>query len=775
MKKAKVLLALLLTMVMVFSVALTGCGNKAASNNDSEAEEPAEEAEAEGEGEEAEPVEREEGVLVVASQHFNSKFSPFFSESVYDTSIYEMTQAFLLYGDRQGAIVEKGIEGETRSYNGTDYTYYGPADMTITENADGTVDYNFKMRDDLVFSDGEKVTADDAIFTMYVYSDPTYDGSSTFFTLPIEGMEEYRSGMVSLSNAIIDAGEDNTDFTYWDEATQKTFWTDYKDAFVQAILNYVVENGYNAEGDGIDAKMANWGFEVPATATNAEVFDLMVKEYDGNVADMIGTEDAGGISGIMKDYDKYTVGIKTGDSADSITGIKKISDTEFNIKLTEVDATAIYQFSIPIVPLHYYGEKDKYDYDNNKFGFEKGDLSHIRSVTTQPMGAGPYKYVGFENGVVSMEANPTYFKGAPKTQYLQYRETSEPDYINAIITGTVDISDPSYNDDRINEITGANGGEMTGSVVTSVANDTRGYGYLGIGADQVNVNGERGSEASKNLRKGFATIFSVYRDVTVNSYYGDRAAVINYPISNTSWAAPQKTDADYEVAFSKKLDGTDIYTSDMDDEARYAAAKAAALEYFEAAGCTVADGKVTAGPDGKELKYEVGIGGSGAGDHPSFMMLTLAKEAFAEIGINLEVTDYSDFSEMSNKQRSRQLPMWCMAWQASTDPDMYQIYYSDVANGGANAGGSNATSYAIQDEELDQLILDARKSLDQSYRKRLYKAALDIVVDWAVEVPVYQRQDLTAFSTERIKIDTVTPDITTFYSWSNEVENIELN
>jgi hypothetical protein len=52
----------------------------------------------------------------------------------------------------------------------------------------------------------------------------------------------------------------------------------------------------------------------------------------------------------------------------------------------------------------------------------------------------------------------------------------------------------------------------------------------------VNVAGETGSEASKNLRRGLATILAVYRDVAVDSYYGEAASVINYPISNTSWA-----------------------------------------------------------------------------------------------------------------------------------------------------------------------------------------------------------------------------------------------
>ena len=110
---------------------------------------------------------------------------------------------------------------------------------------------------------------------------------------------------------------------------------------------------------------------------------------------------------------------------------------------------------------------------------------------------------------------------------------------------------------------------------------------------------------------------------------------------------------------------------------------------------------------------------------------------------------------------------------ATVDPDMYQIYYSDVAGGGAEAGGSNYM-YKIEDEELDKLILDARASTDQTYRKAMYKACLDIVIDWSCEIPVYQRQNAFIFSTERMDIPSVTPDQTTFYEWWQEVENIRM-
>jgi peptide/nickel transport system substrate-binding protein len=116
--------------------------------------------------------------------------------------------------------------------------------------------------------------------------------------------------------------------------------------------------------------------------------------------------------------------------------------------------------------------------------------------------------------------------------------------------------------------------------------------------------------------------------------------------------------------------------------------------------------------------------------------------------------------------------MWCAAWGATPDPDMYQVYYSGVESG-KDPGGSNYM-YDIADPELDKLIMDGRSSLDQAYRKQIYKSCLDIIVDWAVEVPVYQRQNAIIFSTERVNMDTVTPDITTYYGWMAEIQNLEL-
>ena len=762
-------LALILSLVMCLGL-LAGCGDKKTDDQTKDDTTP----------------------LVVGYAAFNEKFSPFFSETEYDQDVWVMTSLGLLNSDRQGQIIMNGIEGETHAYNGTDYTYYGPADCEIVENADGTVDYNFTMRDDIVFSDGEKVTIDDVIFSMYVLCDPTYDGNSTLYAVPIQGMAAYRSGMTTLAKAIAAAGRDNADFTYWTEEQQTKFWDNFDKGlvpFAQGIVDYCVEAGAADEGD-VAAAGAAWGFSGEAKTVEdlaLEIgnqygwsFSAMEKEV-GKSEKLVDLMD----EDVYNDYP--TIGVKTGDSAANISGIKKTGDYSMTVTLDKVDATAIYQLGVTIAPMHYYGDPSLYDYDNNQFGFPKGDLSSVRAKTTSPMGAGPYKYIKYEDGVVYFEANDNYFLGAPKTKYLNFQQCmSDDDKLNGVITGTIDIADPSFSNDTVEAIEKANGGELDGDKITTNTVDNLGYGYLGMSAACVNVGGEPGSEASKDLRKAFATVFSVYRNVAIESYYGERASVINYPISNTSWAAPQPTDDGYKVAFSVDVNGNDIYTSDMTAEQRYDAALQAALGYFEAAGYTVEDGKLTAAPAGAKLEYEVQIPADGSGDHPSFMMISEASKALATIGMNLIVTDLSDSSGLWDGIDARQVDMWCAAWGANVDPDMYQIYYSDVADhttdpgvgknpyGGPAQGGSNKM-YCIADADLDNMILTARESLDQSYRKTMYKACLDIVVDWAVEVPVYQRQNAIIFSTERVNMSTMTPDITTFYKWYAEIENIELN
>ena len=767
MKKRNRFIASLLAVAMTASL-LASCGGSSSGKKEDQS------------GKQSADASKDSGAMVFASDEFNAKFSPFFAETVSDTMVSDLVNVQLLQLDRTGSIITKGIEGEKKEYNGKEYTYHGISDLDIKENSDGTVFYDFKLKDGLKFSDGEPFTIDDVIFTMYVLADPTYDGNATFFTLPIQGMDEYRNGVDTLFNLILKAGEGNTDFSKWTEEQQKTFWTDYKkavDAFVKEITDLCVKNGLNKEGDSIAACAANYGYEgLKDDATAMDFFNAMLAKYDGSVSKMSASESAGTqFSALMPSYNDYQVGVETGESAPNLTGIQKPGKDSLRIVATKVDAQMIYQLAFTVGALHYYGDKAKFDYDKNQFGFPKGDLSSMREKISKPLGAGAYVFDKYENGVVSLKANDSYYDGAPKVKNLNLKYVAENDKLNSILAGTTDIATPSFTTEVADAIKKANSnGELSGDKIYTTAVDALGYGYIGINSHNVCVNKEPGSEQSKDLRRAFATIFSVYRDLAISSYYGDRASVINYPITNTSWAAPQPTDDGYEIAFSKDVDGNPIYTSDMKDEDKYAAAKKAALGFLEKAGYTVQNGKITAAPAGAKMEYEVMIGGGGNGDHPSFMILTEAQKALAEIGMKLDINDMSNSADMWNKLNARQAEMWCAAWQATPDPDMYQVYYSDVANGGKEPGGSNYM-YQIEDKDLDDMIMQARESTDQEYRKTIYRAALDKIIDWACEIPVYQRQEVTTFASNRIKVDTITPDMTSYYKWYSEIQNYELS
>ena len=392
-----------------------------------------------------------------------------------------------------------------------------------------------------------------------------------------------------------------------------------------------------------------------------------------------------------------------GEGIPNISGIRKVDDYTVEITTDGYEAPTIYQlFEGYLAPMHYYGDPEQYDYDNNMFGHPYNDLSIVEAKTNHPMGAGPYKFVRYENKVAYFEASENYFNGEPVTKEVQYRETNANEFVAALSAGTIDVGDMSGSKSNYEEIASYNSnGDINGDVVNTIKVDNLGYGYIGMNADTMNVGGEPGSEASKNLRRGIATVFSVYRDTAYDSYYGEAASVINYPISNTSWAAPQKTDPDYKVAFSVDVDGNDIYTDDMDAEAKYAAALDAAVGFFKAAGYTFdeATGKFTAAPEGAKMSYEVMIGGNGTGDHPSFAVLTDAQAALAKIGIDIRINDPADNSVMWDALDGGKQEMWCAAWQSTIDPDMYQVYHS---SGIVGRGGSDSNHYHIADPDLDE-------------------------------------------------------------------------
>lgn len=253
--------------------------------------------------------------------------------------------------------------------------------------------------------------------------------------------------------------------------------------------------------------------------------------------------------------------------------------------------------------------------------------------------------------------------------------------------------------------------------------DNLGYGYVGINSQRI---------PDKNVRKGRLSLMD--RQTAVNAYYGDLAQVLERPMSKVSWAYPQ------------------------DAKAVYTYSKEKAKSYFEAAGYALdAEGKLS--KDGQQLTVEIWVGE--LSDHPAKPMLTQMKTELEALGGVLTIQDVST-DVMIDRVDFYTADMWVAAWQATVDPDIYQLYHSQ----------STDNPYRLHNAELDALMEKARTTLEITERKALYSQCLDLIMEEAVELPFYQRKNIFVFNPQNIQMDSLPEDMTPYYNWRNEVQNI---
>ena len=687
MKKA--FLSVLLCVAMCATL-LVGCGNTepAATTNDGAA--TATES-TDGEAE-ATTSNSTYDTLVIGTTTFDGVFSPFFSSSAYDDQVNDLVISPICWLDKTGKVVDNLGHVDVKEEGGK-YVY------TVT------------LQDGLKFSDGEPVTIDDVIFTYYVFADPTYDGNSTFGTLDIEGMSDYVSSAAPLYKALMNATADNTDFSLWDEETQKKFFEEDLPtagaAFAQEIVDYCVDAGYAADANDVAGAAAAWGFEVAEGGTAEDFFNAMVEAYGGDLLNLSNTETAGSSLFDLLDA-SYSETIEL-TSVDEITGIKKVDDltctVTFNSPNISGDKLVAWQ---PVMPKHYYG-KD----------FKKGDLSGVKALNSTPLGAGPYTFVSYENNIVTLAANPNYFRGCPNIPNVKLQAVDENTKVDLILNGDIDITEPSASLEVVAQMD-ENADKAAYTLV-----DNPGYGYIGINAERV---------SDINVRKGLMCLMN--REPAVKSYYGDLAEVIERPMTPTVAEYPH--------------DAKPVYSYDP----------AKALEYFKEAGYEQKDGKLV--KDGEQLKITVGIGD--ASSHPSTPILTQMANDLADMGAELVVNDLQ-FSVLSTMVKGGELDMWVMAWGNSTDCDLTQIFGSK--------GGSNYQHY--YSDELDELQAKILKTVDFDERAALVAEELDLIMDAAVYMPVYQRKNMEIYNAVTVNVDTLPEETTTYYNYTKEIEKLQMN
>jgi len=147
--------------------------------------------------EEPEPSEGPSGLLRVGITEASGNFNPIYYSSAYD-----------------GYVVDLIFEGlAQRNFTGDDFEPVVAKDWNISE--DGRV-ITFNLREDVVFSDGEKLTANDVVFTYRAIADPSYTGRYGSVVRDLEGYEAFSAGDTEEFPGVVADGDYKVTFTFVD-------------------------------------------------------------------------------------------------------------------------------------------------------------------------------------------------------------------------------------------------------------------------------------------------------------------------------------------------------------------------------------------------------------------------------------------------------------------------------------------------------------------------------------------------------------------------------
>lgn len=466
------------------------------------------------------------------------------------------------------------------------------------------------------------------------------------------------------------------------------------------------------------------------------------------------------------------------------------------IEVNNIDPKAIYNFSFSVAPMSYYSDKDHieaFDYEEN-FGVEYASQTFQSKVIKDPdkigvpMGAGPYQAAKasgglnpddsefLNNNVLYYERNPYYVLGSPIIKKVRYQVSNSNNMLNSLYTGELDYVQPNAKQETIDELK-----SKASKGISYATSETSGYGYIGVNASKV---------SSMKVRQ--AIMHSINTLDTV-AYYKGTASALYRSMSLTSWTYKKNTELSNATSYypfigaevPADLDVVNPYYKQFVLEHGLKTGDKLSLELqiefieklVESAGYAKdGNGVYVKGSD--KLKMTFTIAGEST-DHPAYQALSSSANILNKCGFEITV---STDAQALKKLSTGALTVWAAAWSATIDPDMYQVYHMDstassVKNWGYDAIKANPVKYSEEYAlllELSDYIEQGRETSDQTERAKIYYHCLNLVMQLAVELPTYQRDDLYAYNSNKIDASTLNQDISPYAGLLHSMEKVSL-
>ena len=705
-----------------------------------------------------------------------------------DKVVNKLTQVNLLTLDRSGNILYHSGNLEKAVYNGTEYAYHGIADIDVEYDKESDITtYTIKLRKGLAFSDGTPLTADDLVFNYYVRLEPDYAGEGKLRQYNIVGLQNYYYNNSMAEDQNVTAKEVDAELESPGEAVSAYIRNLILETLqAEAKQSEALWKTYQSYGYGNSAQ--EFFYKIYGLDLNYNLLDKDMDTVCREVAESYGLDyrklaenyavDETYFDDQIRGYVRETLLLQKiqasdGEPVDYISGIIRLGDNMLKLKVYGNDEKAAYDLlDIDVLPLHYYGDLSLYNYNAHQFGFVPGEFSIPEEKLAAPFGAGPYVFAYGSDDSVTFTRNDLYYQGEAGAEYVNVR-CHFGEGLGYVSEGVIDVAEIPGNKTNYDTICKQNANkEIVGDALVAHEVNVLGYAYIGINANNVNVGGDPDSEASKNLRKGLATALSAFRDVAYNEYFGNSIGLIDYPVSDFYGIAPAKNEPTYKTAYSTTVKGKEIYSKDLDITDRFYKVVDAVRDYFKKAGYTFdKSGKLKAAPDGGAVLFGVSI----CSDEysftvfPSYEVLTYAKSVLFEIGISLDIRYIPNEESMLVALYTGTCDLWCASWFTGVDPEFAEHY-----QGTGRTEGMVPNIYGISDKKIDKLLLQIQEESDPAAKLKLQRSLMELVREWAVEIPCYQLNNYYVYNANTLKVDSIPKDLTVYHSWLDEIINLEV-
>ena len=333
------------------------------------------------------------------------------------------------------------------------------------------------------------------------------------------------------------------------------------------------------------------------------------------------------------------------------------------------------------------------------------------SQKTHPLGSGPFKFISYDSAqqILSLEANPNYWEGAPKISALRVRVIEDANALQAELkTGGVTLAPLPTN--------------LTPDSLEKLKQDPKLQVMQFAGANVIYLGFNVQNPPLDNVKLRQAIAYAIDRKTIIHDLLLGQAKIAHSIIPEESWAYSPGQQYVYDPAKAKQL--------------------------LDEAGFRDPDG------DGPQMRLQKPINFKiSSSSAATRQYVDVIRDSLQKVGIPVEI-ETMETNTLLDRLKLGEFQMTTLRWVGGNqDPIFLKDIFVSTEIPTQDRGGRNRSRY--KNPELDRILEEAVNTADRGKAVELYRQAQDIISRDLPMLPLWYPANMVVAdkSVGNIKID----------------------